>query len=152
MADQPQQTYANHRKFVPAYHFVTFTILLVNLIWAIWKLGRGLFSDAYAINFELVLGVLMAFAFVAMFLYLRLFPLAVQDRVIRMEMRQRLGQLLPEDLQGRIRELGRGQLVGLRFAGDSEVEALVRETLEKNLTGEEIKKKIKVWRPDHLRC
>ena len=152
MADRPQQNYANHRKFVPGYHFLTFTVVLVNLIWAIWKLGRGLFSDAYAVNFDLVLGVLMAFAFLAMTLYLRLFPLTVQDRVIRLEMRERLGQLLPEDLQDRVRELKRGQLVGLRFVGDSELEALVRETLDKNLTGEEIKKKIKVWRPDHFRC
>lgn len=152
MADRPQQSYANHRKFVPAYHFFTFTVLVINLVWQLWKLGQGLFSDVHVSIFELVLGVLMAFAFIAMAFYLRVFPLSVQDRVIRNEERERLARLLPEDLQGRIRELSRGQLVGLRFAGDSEAEALVRETLEKNLTGEEIKKKIKVWRPDHARC
>ena len=152
MADKPQQNYANHRRFVPGFHYFTFTVLLVNLVWAFWKLGRGLFSDAYPVNFDLVLGALMACAFIAIALYARLFPLSVQDRVIRMEMRERLAQILPEDLKGRIRELSRGQLVGLRFAGDSEVAELMRETLEKNLTNEEIKKKVKIWRPDNFRC
>ena len=94
----------------------------------------------------------MALAFLVMFLYLRLFPLAVQDRVIRQEMRLRLAEILPEDLKGRVEELKRGQFVGLRFASDAEMPDLMRDALDNDLKAGEIKKKIKNWQADHLRC
>ncbi|MEM7353682.1 MAG: DUF6526 family protein [Acidobacteriota bacterium] len=152
MAEKQPQNYANHAKIVPTYHYFAFSVLLVNLIWSLWKLGRALFSDAYAPNFDLVMGVLMALAFLVMFLYLRLFPLAVQDRVIRQEMRLRLAEILPDDLKGRIDELKRGQFVGLRFASDVEMPELMRDALDNGLKAGEIKKKIKDWQADHLRC
>ena len=31
---EPAQSYKNHTKFVPAFHFVAVPILLVNFIWA----------------------------------------------------------------------------------------------------------------------
>lgn len=152
MAEREPQNYANHAKFVPAYHYFAAGVLVINLLWALWKLGRTFFSDAHAFDLELVLGVLMALAFMVMFLYLRLFALAVQDRVIRQEMRLRLAEILPDDLKARIEELTRGQFVGLRFASDAEMPDLMREALDNGLQGSEIKKKIKDWQPDHLRC
>ena len=152
MADKESQSYATHRKFVPLYHFVATAILLVNLVWAVWKLVRSLLSDAHAFSFDLLMGALMAVALIILFLHLRFFPLTVQDRVIRQEMRLRLAQVLPEDLRGRIDELRRGQFVGLRFAGDGELPDLMREALDQGLDGEAIKKKIKDWQADHFRC
>lgn len=95
----------------------------------------------------------MAFAFVGTALYARLFALTVQDRVIRLEMRLRLERLLPADLKSRIPELSPDQFVSLRFAGDAELPALVREVLDKNLTDrKQIKQKIRDWQADHLRA
>jgi hypothetical protein len=44
--------------------------------------------------------------------------------VIRVEMRVRLRDVLPADLQDRISELTPRQLVGLRFASDAELKAV----------------------------
>ena len=77
----------------------------------------------------------------------------VQDRVIRLEERLRLAQLLPPDLAPRIHELGAGQLLALRFAGDEEIPDLTRKVLDEKIRGrEEIKKLIRHWRPDRMRA
>ena len=75
----------------------------------------------------------------------------VQDRSIRLEERLRLATLLSEPLRSRIGELTESQLIGLRFASDAEIPALVEETLTKQLTRDNIKKAIKNWRPDYWR-
>ena len=81
----------------------------------------------------------------------RIYPLKVQDRVIRLEERLRLSILLPENLRSRIQELSEDQLVGLRFASDDEIVELVGKTLVSNWTRKDIKANIKKWRPDYFR-
>lgn len=148
MADDklPPQNYANHRRFVPGYHFVLFAVLLVNLLWSVVRAVRS-------VSFESAWGVVMALALLAIFFYLRIFPLRVQDRVIRLEMRQRLKHVLPNDLAGRIKELTPDQLIGLRFASDAELPELVREVLTNGIAEREvIKRKVRDWQADRLRC
>ena len=83
----------------------------------------------------------------------RHFALRVQDRVIRLEMRLRLAQLLPADLRPRINELTPKQLVALRFASDEELPDLVRTVLVDRITdGRAIKKMIRNWQGDYLRA
>jgi hypothetical protein len=146
MADQ---TFATHRKFVPGYHFVTLGILVINLLWSVY---RAIWPIPGMPVFDRLLAVLVAVALALLAWYVRVFPLRAQDRVIRLEERHRLERLLPPDLQGRIGELSTGQLIALRFAGDSEVPELTRIVLDQKITGQDdIKKKIRDWRADHLR-
>ena len=51
----------------------------------------------------------------------------------------------------RVGELTESQLIGLRFASDSEVSGLVQETLSKHLDRDDIKKAVENWRPDYFR-
>jgi hypothetical protein len=143
------QTYRTHRKFVPLYHFVTSAILLLNLVWQIYRLFRGFPGQPLP---DRVIGLLVAVALIIIFAYLRLFPLKVQDRLIRLEMQQRLARLLPPDLQRRIPELSAGQLIGLRFAADEELPELTRSVLEEGIRSREaIKQKIRRWQADDMR-
>ncbi|MGH9315658.1 MAG: DUF6526 family protein [Thermoanaerobaculia bacterium] len=140
------QNYANHRRFVPLYHFGIFGVLVINLLWSLVHVVRGF-------SLETAFGVLLALTLLGLFFYTRTFALTVQDRVIRLEMRLRLKQLLPPDLAARIPELRPGQLIGLRFASDGELPELVREVLTNNIQDRDvIKKKIKSWQADHLRA
>ena len=141
----PDQSYAQHRRWVPFYHFVTAILLLVNAGWALWGMIRG-FAAGTVIQFT------TAFALVWMFYYLRAFPLAAQDRIIRLEERIRLARLLPPDMQSKVESFTLGQLVGLRFASDAELPELARKVLEENIQDREvIKKQVKQWRTDDLR-
>lgn len=144
MAEAAQQNYANHRRYDPAYHLFTFGILAISLLASLWQLVRSPgFTTAWIF--------LVFAALLVLFFRVRLYALKVQDRVIRLEERLRLAQLLPEPLKGRIGELTGKQLIGLRFASDGEVADLVTQALDEKLECEEIKKRIKVWRPDNYR-
>jgi len=145
MAETKPQSYANHRRLVPMYHIVLFLILVANLVWSAWHIYKQPGTAS-------AMGLLVAIGLVILFLYARVFALAAQDRLIRLEERLRLAEILPEDLKGRIGEIKEGQLIGLRFASDAEVPDLVRRILDGTLTGrEDIKKAVKTWRPDTFR-
>ncbi|MBP9892938.1 MAG: hypothetical protein KBG84_13625 [Planctomycetes bacterium] len=148
---EPLQNYANHRRIVPGFHVGVFGALVVNALWSFVAVGLSLSGGIWAIIAACVY-VILALALLGLFLYGRLFALTVQDRVIRLEMRLRLQQVLPDDLKSRVHDLSRDQLVALRFASDAEMPELVRSVLSEAITDrEEIKKRIKEWQPDHLR-
>ena len=140
------QTYANHRRFMPLYHFVAFPILSLNL-----------FVTAYLFyqeqNWRTAWGVIVAFAILAGFGAMRLSTLTVQNRVIRLEMMLRLRSVLPPEMMARANQLRLGQLVGLRFASDAELPALVERCLNGELKSSgQIKREIKNWQADTLRA
>ena len=146
MAQKVPQNFANHRRFVPLYHFVIFGVFAINVLRALVLLVR---NPSLAAAFDL----LMSLAILGLFFYTRTFALTVQDRVIRLEMRLRLKKILPPDLAGRILELDPGQLIALRFASDAEMPDLVREVLTNDIHDRDvIKRKIKDWQGDYLRC
>jgi hypothetical protein len=136
----------NHTRLIPGYHYVLFGILAVNFILrVIWAIRTPSFQNFWAI--------VMAVGFVLVGWYLRVFPLAVQDRVIRLEERMRLGRLLPPEMRPRLGEFTREQLVGLRFASDEELPALATRVLNEGITSKQaIKRLVTQWRADHLRA
>ena len=145
MADAPQ-TYKNHTRLLPPFHFFVIPTLLINFLNEIRHVY--LQPSRHFAWTVIVAAALLTLAFLA-----RIMAITVQDRVIRLEMRHRLKDTLPFDLHGRINELTRKQLVALRFAGDDEMPALVREVLAGNLTTQKaIKERVKNWQGDYLRC
>ncbi len=144
MANQGQ-SFANHTRFVPPFHYVAMPILLANFIWRVVRLFDGITIDAS-------LNVLVAVALIIVALLARIFALGAQDRVIRLEMRLRMRELLPEGLQGRINDFTPTQMIALRFASDAELPELARKVLDENITkGTPIKKMITDWQGDYLR-
>ena len=142
-----EQNFANHARYVPAFHFFVLPVLLLNIGWSIYRWETTLWSTDGAV------WVLTSVALLIGLLFARLFVLSVQDRVIRLEERIRCEKLLPPDLQVRIIEFEPGQLVSLRFASDAELPALARRVLDEKLRDRKaIKQLIKSWRPDYLRA
>ncbi|HTO74127.1 MAG TPA: DUF6526 family protein [Gemmatimonadales bacterium] len=139
------QSFENHTRYVPGYHYVLSTILTINLVWRIVVLVR---TPSWGAAVEL----LLAGGFVLIFTYMRSFPIMVQSRLIRLEERLRLERLLPADLHSRIAEFTPAQLVGLRFASDGELPALARRVLNEGIRDrKQIKRLIKEWRTDDFR-
>ena len=141
-----EQTFANHTKIFPPFHFFVVPVLFVNL-------GVQLYRLKFGITFATVFGILLAVALILGFLSARMFALSVQDRVIRLEERLRYQRLLPADLQPRIQDFTVAQLVSLRFACDAELPALARRVLDEKMQERKvIKQLVKNWKPDYLRA
>lgn len=143
MADQ--QTYASHRRYIPEFHFFVLPVLTANVVVTVIEFVRHpRFITAWIAIVAIALGIGIWTA--------RAMALRAQDRIIRLEERVRLGQLLPPDLRSRVGELQPSQLIAIRFAPDEEVPDLVRRTLDGELkTRGDIKRAIQNWRSDHLR-
>jgi len=142
----PSQNFASHRRYHPMWHFFALPVLMLNVIaTSIYAVRHRTWWN----HWEIVVSVAL---FLAVFAA-RVQTLNVQNRIIRLEMRTRLRDLLPAAMQGRINDLTVRQLVGLRFAGDGEMAGLVERCLKGELTGpDDIKKQITDWQPDWLRA
>ncbi len=146
MADTPPQTYANHARFVTGYHRIAFPILGIYAIWAIYRAVSAFSTDT-------AMTALMSIGLLLVTFYARVFALRVQDRVIRLEMRMRLREVLPPSLHPRIPELTPAQLVALRFASDAELPGLCAKVLDDRIRqGKAIKQLIRDWQGDFLRA
>ena len=144
MSEKVPQTFKNHARFDPLFHFFMVPVAAVTMVRSIWRLKENPNLDTAWI-------VLATLAAVVAVFKIRLYALKVQDRVIRVEERQRLGALLPEPLRSKIGQLSEPQLIALRFASDGEVAGLVEKTLAGNLAPKQIKQAIVNWRPDYFR-
>lgn len=142
---EPVQNYANHVRRVPTAYSVGFLFVFANLLWSLYRVVTD-FSADHAVAVLAALGLAAAASFA------RTFALRAQDRVVRLETRLRLAEVLPADLRPRIKELTLGQLVALRFASDAELPELTRRVLTDKITDRAaIKKMIKNWEGDWLR-
>ena len=135
------QSFENHAKVVPVYHYFTFGLIVVYVVYR-------LYVTATAFSLDALLTLLFAVGVLMVFFWARLFALRVQDRVIRLEMRLRLSQLVPA-LGGRLDEFTTNQLCSLRFASDGELPALAEKVLAEKLDDRKaIKRLIRDWQPD----
>jgi len=140
------QTLKNHRRLVPTYHIGVLSALLVYIVFTAYRFAMTPTLDT-AIN------LVVSLALMVLAISLRSQILRVQDRLIRLEMRLRMQQLLPSDLRDQIDRIGVKQLVALRFASDAELADLTRQVLSGSLaTQNDIKAKIRDWQGDFLRA
>jgi Family of unknown function (DUF6526) len=138
------QSFSNHTKYDPAFHFFLVPVLAINVVQVIIQL----FHSPRPLGFWLLI---ISLALLVMAGRMRSYATHLQDRIIRLEERLRLTALLQEPLRSRIGELTDTQLVGLRFASDAELPLLVQRALDEKLSRSDIKKAITDWRPDYSR-
>ena len=151
MSQKTPQTYANHTRFDPLFHFFLLPVFALGLILSLIHFFYHLRESDMRDNIHSFLLIVLAVALLTLVLKVRFYALKLQDRIIRLEERLRLTQLLSEPLRSRIPELTEGQLCGLRFASDAEVPKLVERALNEKLTRKDIKQSIQQWRPDYWR-
>ena len=151
MAETKPQNLANHTRWDPPFHFYILPIFALALILTLVHFFAHITHGDLRDQIHAFLLILLAVALLMLMFKVRLYALRVQDRVIRLEERLRLTQLLSEPLRSRIPELTEDQLCGLRFASDAEIPKLVERTLKENLKRADIKKAIQNWRPDYWR-
>lgn len=144
MAQQTSQNYSNHVRLHPVFHFFVIPVLAITVV-----LGFG--AAAQHPTFYNIWRVVFLLAVLAAASLARIYPLKVQDRVIRLEERIRLAELVSAPIRPQLARLTERQLIALRFASDEEAPALVERTLAESLGPAEIKKAVRSWRTDNWR-
>ncbi len=140
MAEQSYASHA-HRPIPTAIAFlfsVTALILMMGQLFWGWDT-----RDAA------ILAIL--FAVITLAVMSRLYIIALQDRLILLEMKVRCAELLPAGQDANLAKLSKRQVVALRFASDDELGALLERAARENMEPKAIKAAIRTWRPDPYR-
>lgn len=141
------QNFKNHIRFYPPHHFVFYPITLALLASAIY----------YAINdtpnqkLWMFMSIVIFLIIVLAFMLRQHYALVLQNRIVRDELRYRYFVITGARLEPMERLLNDSQLFALRFAPDEELPKLVQRAVAEKMSGNQIKKAIVNWFPDHQR-
>lgn len=138
------QNYNNHRKYYPPHHFVYLPLLLVLEVFGIYKIFSNSEHQIVWILFSVIIFLILYLAIMVRQHY----ALGLQNRLVRLEFKQRYFELFNKRSDEVDEKLNFGQIAALRFAYDDEFKELLQKALDKKISGNQIKKSIKKWRAD----
>ena len=141
------QNFKNHTRYFPLHHFVITPLTLGLVIWSLAGVVNINGDNFSSILFK----ILASISLFLIALMARMYALKNQDRLIRLEMRQRYCELTGQSLKPFENQLNRGQIIALRFAGDEELKPLIERAIVENMDSKEIKLAVKDWQSDYHR-
>ena len=140
MAEQSFQSHAHH----PRATYIATVFWLIALVLLI---GQALFG--WTVPNWTTAAILMAIA--PLVAISRWYIVALQDRIIMLEVKVRAAELLNTGQDGHLAKLSPKQIAALRFASDEEFGSLLERAARENLSPKDIKASIRTWRPDPYR-
>ena len=141
------QNYSNHKRYYVPHHFIFLPILAGLQTLGVWKY----FNDKENTLIWLLFSVIIFLIIYLTVMVRQHYALENQNRIIRLEFQQRYFEIFGERSDQVIKQLRFSQIAALRFAYDEEFKALLAQALNKDISGDEIKKSIKDWRTDYHR-
>jgi len=141
------QNYRNHRKFYAPHHFVFLPLLIILEAIGIYKV----FNDEQNQLLWILFSVIIFLIFYLAIMVRQHYALVLQNRIVRLEFRQRYFEIFGLRSDDVDENLSFGQIAALRFAYDDEFKIFLEKALKEKIKGDEIKKSITRWRPDHQR-
>ncbi|QFG53024.1 DUF6526 family protein [Chryseobacterium sp.] len=142
-----KQDYSNHIRFYAPHHFIYLPLLFI-------LLGTGLWMSFASTDQQIIWILFSAVIFLLTYLAVMIrqhYALTLQDRLLRLEFKQRYFELFGKRSDDVENQLSFGQIAALRFAHDGEFRELLEMALADNTSPKEIKKAIKNWKPDYRR-
>ncbi len=136
-----EQSFKNHLKFSPLFHFVTVPISMGIIGLTVFNLTKG-------INSLSVMLFLISVVLIFTLTLVRVYAIKNQDRIIRAEENLRYFSMT-----GKLLNTGykMSQITALRFASDEEFVVLSDKALKDNMSSKDIKQSISNWRADNFR-
>ncbi|EJL74026.1 DUF6526 family protein [Chryseobacterium populi] len=142
-----RQDYKNHKKYYPPHHFIYLPLLLILGGTGVYKIWDDPQNKLIWILFSIIIFLLLYLAVMVRQHY----ALGNQNRIVRLEFRQRYFEIFNKRSDEVIEKLSFDQISALRFADNEEFKELLYKTLHENISGDQIKRSIKNWRPDYHR-
>ncbi|ANF51893.1 hypothetical protein A0O34_15855 [Chryseobacterium glaciei] len=141
------QNYKNHRKFYPPHHFIYLPLLILLEVFGVYKIFN---DEENKLAWELFSIVIFLIFYLA-FMLRQHYAIGLQNRLVRLEFKQRYFEIFSQRSDEVEEKLSFSQIAALRFAYDDEFKDLLYKALHEKISGDEIKKSIRNWRPDQHR-
>ena len=142
-----KQDYENHKMLYAPHHFIYLPLLAILFFIGIYKSFKEEENQLIWILFSVVIFLILYLTMMVRQHY----ALGLQDRILRLEFKQRYFEIYGKRSDEIEEKLTFGQMAALRFAYDEEFKILLVKAINENLSSNEIKKSITRWKPDHHR-
>jgi hypothetical protein len=141
----------NPAKIYPLHHLVLSPLLLLGAIYAIRRYLAVAGDDSEISRLWFTLALLGGAALLGFFIMRQHYSLQLQDRIIRLEVRQRYFELTGQRFVALEKQLSLKQIISLRLAGDAELPALAKAAASEKLSPKDIQSRITDFQFDALR-
>ncbi|MBC8082366.1 MAG: hypothetical protein H7Z21_04085 [Hymenobacter sp.] len=148
MATQPTR---NTPMLYAWHHFVLLPALLITAFYSIRRYATVAGEDTEISRLWFTLMLLAVVSLGVLILLRQHYALRLQDRLIRLEVRQQYFEATGQSLRPLESQLQLSQILALRFAGDAELPALVQAAIKEQLSSQDIQARIQQFTFDTMR-
>ena len=141
----------NPPMYYPLHHFVMLPLTLLILGYTIYHYTQVAGDNDQIARLWFSLAAVALTVLLTIVLMRQHYALKLQDRVIRLEVRQRYFELTGKRFAELERQLNLPQILNLRLAGDNELPALAEAAAREKLDGKAIQARINNFQPDTMR-
>jgi len=148
MADSPTR---NTVKYYPLHHFILLPASLIMVIYAVRRYMAVAGDDSEVSRLWFCAMALAVILFLTLVMVRQHYALTLQNRLIRLEVRQRYFEVTGKSLRPLEDQLSLAQIFSLRFAGDQELPSLVQAAIQEKLAPKDIQARIQDFHFDTMR-
>ncbi|WP_375434194.1 DUF6526 family protein [uncultured Hymenobacter sp.] len=133
------------------HHFVLLPALLIVALYSVRRYATVAGDDTEISRLWFTLMALAVVSFGVLMMLRQHYALTLQDRIIRLEVRQQYFEATGQSLRPLESQLQLSQILALRFAGNTELPALVQAAIREKLSSKDIQARIQEFHFDHMR-
>ncbi|WP_019946504.1 DUF6526 family protein [Hymenobacter aerophilus] len=148
MAAKPTK---NTLMFYPWHHFVLLPAALILAIYGVRRYLDVAGDDSEISRLWFTVAALAVVGFGVLLMLRQHYALTLQDRLLRLEVRQRYFEVTGQSLRPLEEQLKLSQILALRFAGDAELADLTQAAIRENLSSKDIQARIRDFHFDDMR-
>ena len=141
----------NTPMFYPWHHFVLMPLALIMAGYTILRYTKVAGDDDQIARLWFSVAVLAVVSLGMLVLLRQHYALKLQDRIIRLEVRQRYFEVSGQRFASLEQQLSMRQVISLRLAGDAELPALAQAAAAANLSSKDIQARITDFQFDTMR-
>lgn len=141
----------NPTRYYPLHHYVLVPLTLILVVYTIRRYVYVAGDDSELSRLWFSVAALTLFFFATLVMLRQHYALTLQDRVARLEVRQRYFEVSGQRFASLEKELTLKQILTLRLAGDQELPALAQAAAQDKLSPKDILARINNFQFDAMR-
>jgi hypothetical protein len=141
----------NPVRYYPLHHYILLPLTLLMVVYTIRRYVGVAGDDSEISRLWFSLAVVTLLFFVTLVMLRQHYALTLQDRIARLEVRQRYFEMSGQRFAPLEKDLTLAQILALRLAGDQELPALAQAAAKEKLSSKDIQARINDFQFDPMR-